>query len=233
MKLLPRELLIKTSAVDRADWNYGSVLAGLQRRRFELLLSMMAGRKAGRLLELGYGSGILLPELADRCDELFGADPHDRHGEVRALLAEHDIHAMLVSASAERLPFDDAFFDTVVAVSAIEYVEDIDAACRELCRVLVPNGNLYVVTPGYSPLLDLMLRLVTGESANENYGRRRERLLPALALHFRTLEIKLYPPLFGRLLPVYRALRLTPLSSRNPGARERARSGSSSTMRYR
>ena len=210
MNLLPRDALVKTGPVDRADWNYSSKLAWLQRSRFRLLLSMLDERPVQRLLELGYGSGILMPELAARCDELFGADPHQHAEQVQQVLAAHDIHATLVSAGAEQLPFEDHYFDAVVTISAIEYVTDIDRACAELCRVMRPDGCLYIVTPGASPLLDATLRLLTGESADENYGQRRQQLIPALEKSFRMITVRYFPPLFGRLLPVYRALQLTP-----------------------
>ena len=210
LNLLPRERLIRTSAVDRADWNYSAKLAWLQRYRFRLLLSLMAGEHAGRLLDLGYGSGILMPELATRCDELYGADPHDQPDAIREVMASQGISATLVSAGAEQLPFDDNFFDTIVTVSAIEYVKDIDAAGQELCRVLEPSGHLLIVTPGHSPLLDAALSVLTGESADENYGRNREQLLPALETYFRVVQIRRFPPIIGRLLPVYRAVKLAP-----------------------
>ena len=210
LKLLPRNALVKTGPVDRANWNYTSKLAWLQRRRFHLLLSLLGNRPVDRLLELGYGSGILMPELATRCSELFGADPHPHSAQVHEVLAAHGVEATLVSAGAEQLPFTDGFFDTIVTISAIEYVTDIDRACTELRRVLRPDGCLYIVTPGTSPLLDATLRLLTGESAGDNYGKRRQQLIPALEQAFRIIRIRYFPPLFGRLLPVYRALQLPP-----------------------
>ena len=111
-------------------------------------------------------------------------------------------------ASASSLPFGDGRFDCALAVSALEYVEDIHAACRELKRVLASDGVLIVVTPGYSRILDIGLRLATGESADQ-YGGRRQKLLPALLSHFRTCDERVFPPLAGRLVPLYRALRLS------------------------
>ena len=207
-RLLPRGALIATSEVDHADWNYRRFLGALQRRRFELLLSLIGERRHERLLEVGYGSGVLMPELAARCRELVGVDLHPRHREVRGALADHGVHAELVRGSVAALPFADARFDCVLTVSALEYVDDVRAACAELKRVLTPDGVLLVVTPGHSPLLDLGLRLATGESAAANYGSRRQRLLPALREQFRTCDERVFPPLAGRLLPVYRALRL-------------------------
>ena len=207
-RLLPRRALVTTSDVDHADWNYRRLLGPLQRQRFEMGLSLLGSRPYGRLLEVGYGSGVLMPELATRCRELVGVDPHPRHREVAHQLAEHGVAAELVRGSATTLPFAGGGFDCALAVSALEYVEDIHAACCELKRVLTAEGVLVVVTPGHSPLLDLGLRLGTGESAARNYGSRRQRLIPALLEHFRVQAQHVFPPGVGRVVPLYRALRL-------------------------
>lgn len=39
---------------------------------------MIPGRKFQRLLEIGYGSGVFMPELAEHTDELWGVDIHSR-----------------------------------------------------------------------------------------------------------------------------------------------------------
>jgi SAM-dependent methyltransferase len=207
-RLLPRDALIVTGPVDRAEWNYRPLLGWLQRRRFALALSLMGSARFSRLLEVGYGSGVWMPELARHCEELFGIDPHPRNRDVAAVLERHGVAATLLSGDVTRLPFADRFFDGVVTISALEYVDDLEAACAELRRVLVPGGTLVVVTPGHSALLDLALRLATGESAADNYGGRRQRLARELGRSFRLVRELRFPALAGRILPVYRALRL-------------------------
>jgi ubiquinone/menaquinone biosynthesis C-methylase UbiE len=45
-------------------------------------------------------------------------------------------------APAERMPFPDAYFDTVVSVNAVDHVDDFAAVAREIRRVLRPGGRL-------------------------------------------------------------------------------------------
>lgn len=47
-------------------------------------------------------------------------------------------------APLERLPFDDAVFDAVVCLEALEFVPDLDAALAEALRVLRPGGLLLI-----------------------------------------------------------------------------------------
>lgn len=184
MKLLPENSLIRTSRVDHADWNYRPLLSYIMRRRFALILSLLPHSRVPRLLEIGFGSGIFLPELAQRCDELYGIDVHQEIDAVQTRVRQCGMDAALSRQSAASLNYPDAFFDIVVSVSTLEFIDDIDSAAKEVARVLTPQGRLVAVMPKKSALLDLALRAVTGENAERDYGDRRERVLPALLKHF-------------------------------------------------
>ena len=68
--------------------------------------------------------------------------------------------APLVAASADRLPWPDASFATVVADSVIEHCDDPLAAIRELRRVLRPGGRLVLWSPNrFAPVVDPHVRL--------------------------------------------------------------------------
>lgn len=209
LQLLPPASLVKTSEVDHAEWNYRPLLGFVQRIRFKLVCSLLEGRHYGRLLEAGYGSGVLMPQLKRYADEIWGIDPHPHPKEVEAALEKHGIAAKLFSGGIESVPFDDGTFDCVLAVSALEYVVDAHEACREITRILRPGGILVLVTPGQSPLLDLALR-IAGEDAADNYGDRRAKLIPTLLEHFDVDASLHWPWWSGRLVRAYTALRLIP-----------------------
>jgi len=213
VRLLPRDALVKTGPVDHADWNYRPVLGWIQRLRFRLILDLLPRGKVGRLLEIGYGSGVFMPELAARCEELFGIDVHPHAAEVESRLKEHGVKAELVSGSAEHLPYAPSTFDAVVAVSSLEFVPDAAAAARETRRVLRPDGCLVLVTPGHSPLVDWGLRVLTGESAQQDYAGRREQLMPALESQFAGDAKRTFPPVLSGVVCLYTALSMRPLES--------------------
>lgn len=81
------------------------------------------------ILELGYGSGLFLAALAD-------------YGTVVG------VEANLLQGRAEELPLADSSVDVVVAVSMLEFLDDVDAAASEIARVLRPGGRCIAVTPG-------------------------------------------------------------------------------------
>jgi ubiquinone/menaquinone biosynthesis C-methylase UbiE len=179
------------------------------RLRYQIVLALLGSEQYPRLLEIGYGSGVFLPELARHCDELHGLDIHDRQAAVAEVLARARVRANLVSASMTAMPFEDHIFDSAVAVSSLEFVDDLDAACREVKRVLRPGGAFVVVTPGSSPLVDFGLKVLTGKSAKADFGDRRQRVIPTLLRHF-GLQKRRTAPRFGTFLfHLYTGLRLS------------------------
>ncbi|MBV8950886.1 MAG: class I SAM-dependent methyltransferase [Actinobacteria bacterium] len=207
VRLLPRELLVKTNPLDQGDWVYRPVLGEVERMRFRVIASMLRARpRAHRLLEVGYGSGILLPELARACDELHGIDVHPCAADVARQLDLVDVKARLLTGDACALPYRDASFDVVVIVSAMEFVPDVAAAAREAVRVLTPEGVALVVTPGNSAVLDLGLKILTGERAEDTFEGRRAQVVPSLRAAGDVVEERLLPRGVARLVPVYRAL---------------------------
>ena len=199
LRLLPRAALVKTSGLDHAAWNFRPVLGAIQRLRFKFARELLGPRRVGRLLEIGYGSGIFLPELELHCAELHGVDIHRRQVEVAEKLAGVGVHPRLRSASATKLPYPDHCFDRVVAVSSLEFIDDLRGACREIRRVLAVRGRLVVVTPSRSAVADLGLKILTGESAKSDYGDRRTGLVETLLEFFDVDERRTVPLLYSAL----------------------------------
>lgn len=208
LRLLPPEALLKTGDVDYADWNHRPLLGTIMRLRFKLLTALLAGHQHARLLEIGYGSGILMPQLKRYCDELYGLDVHDEADAVTEVLRGFNVPVKLFSGSATAMPFAESFFDCAVAVSALEFITDLDAACREIKRVLKPGGSLLVITPGHSPLADFGLKVLTGKQAKDDFSDRRRSLIPTLKKHFIVERQLTAPSMGGPLVRLYTALKL-------------------------
>jgi ubiquinone/menaquinone biosynthesis C-methylase UbiE len=105
----------------------------------------------GRVLELGVGTGSNLAYYPPEVTDVVGIDPHDAVLDRAALEAErlerdgHPYRIRLHRGNAERLPYDDESYDTVVAFLTLCTIPDYRAAAREAHRVLRPDGTLLVM----------------------------------------------------------------------------------------
>ena len=112
--------------------------AGMRERRRELL-----AEASDRTLELGAGTGLNLEHYPEAVTELVMTEPFEPMArQLRQRVAESGRDAEVVIAGAERLPFDDGSFDTVVATLVLCTVDNVPAALAEIDRVLRPGGRL-------------------------------------------------------------------------------------------
>jgi ubiquinone/menaquinone biosynthesis C-methylase UbiE len=116
----------------------GAEAAGLSKRREELLATA-----TGRVLEIGAGTGANLAFYPSTVQQLTLAEPERPMAKrLERRVAGQSRHVEIVEAPAERLPFADASFDTVVSTLVLCTVVDQRRALAEIRRVLAPGGRL-------------------------------------------------------------------------------------------
>src|SRR5262245_3209805 len=91
---LPRRALLpKPDAGDPVDYYYRLPTARLYRARLKLALTLLGSQTYDSMLEVGYGSGIFLPQLSLHSRRLAAVDIHDEGESVRRMLAELGLSA--------------------------------------------------------------------------------------------------------------------------------------------
>jgi len=116
-----------------------------------------AGRRAaidaaegigGRILEVGVGTGLSLPEYA-RGNSIYGVDfspPMLRRARDRVARLRLDNVEGLAVMDAENLCFPDASFDVVVAQYVVTAVPHPERALDEFARVVRPGGEIVITS---------------------------------------------------------------------------------------
>lgn len=147
--------------------------------RLERAIRLLAGRRYARLLDVGCGSGILLPTLARYSNAVTVIDIHDQMDAVQSLLAREKIHATLMRADVRQMPFSDASFDAVVCVAILDHVSPIEQAAKEITRVLSPGGILILGNVVENKLTNFLFACI-GAKTHIHHVSPYTLILPAL-----------------------------------------------------
>lgn len=104
--------------------------------------ALLDSRRPSRLLDLGCGGGHVSYRAAPRVGAVVACDlTASMLATVKDTAAARGLHNITVQqAPAERLPFDDASFDAVIARFTTHHWASRDAGLREARRVLAPGG---------------------------------------------------------------------------------------------
>jgi ubiquinone/menaquinone biosynthesis C-methylase UbiE len=122
---------------------YNSFMKGAEEAGLTDIRAGLLARAAGRVLEIGGGTGANLAHYGPAVESLTITEPEipmlkRLERRVRAEAPQ----TMVLRAPAEDLPFEDDTFDVVVSTLVLCGVDDQPRALREIRRVLRPEGSL-------------------------------------------------------------------------------------------
>jgi phosphatidylethanolamine/phosphatidyl-N-methylethanolamine N-methyltransferase len=134
-------------AYDRWAPIYDLVFGGVfsKGRRAAIIATNKIG---GRVLEVGIGTGISLPQYAAHV-RIFGTDISEAMlRKAKARVAELRLKNVegLAVMDAEKLEFPDNSFDVVMAQYVVTAVPNPEAALDEFARVLRPGGEMIILS---------------------------------------------------------------------------------------
>lgn len=186
----------KRTEIARRAWrkgadDYDAGIAKVERGILRGGREWVGSRAAGRVLEVAVGTGRSLPFYPDGVT-LTGVDlSPEMLAHARRRAADLGRTIDLAEGDAERLPYADASFDTVVCALGLCAIPDAEAAIAEMRRVLVPGGRLLLldhVRSTWPPVLALqwLVERVTIRTSGEHFTRRPRDL--AVAAGFEVVE---------------------------------------------
>jgi len=100
--------------------------------------------KQGSILDLGCGTGLLLPRIQEMAKNIVGLDiSKDMLGEVKHSM-KRSVNVHLVLGDADNTPFRNNYFDAVFAITLLQNMPNPQHTLKEVKRVTKPNASMIV-----------------------------------------------------------------------------------------
>ena len=200
-KLPPPHSLSPNGVDDSLRYYYHPLVGFLYRARTRNSLSLLNGTYPS-VLEIGYGSGVLMPALAQIAQRLYGCDLESEPVSTEKNLKKLGVNAELTRADVHRLPYANASFDLVVAVSMMQYFAKPEEVFKEVARVLKPGGFFLVGVPRVDRLMETLLHAIGFHRTGVLHHSGYPELLKSSVGHFQCVKLRPLP----RFLPAGAAL---------------------------
>lgn len=172
-----------------------------------MVSELIGDSKFKDLIEIGHGTGIFLPELSKKTENLYGIDIIDNVAIVSEILRNKNIHAKLFSGDIMKLPFADKTFDCVVCISVLEErFINLEKAISEISRVLKNDGTAILGFPTKNIHINFFFRLA-GANPDIIHPSSHGQILQNIAKYFTISKLLKFPAFLPQDLGLYLACR--------------------------
>lgn len=164
----------------------------------------------GRVIEIGFGTGLNLRHYPDPVTELIAVDVEIMlPGRVSQRVSRVAFPVKFIRLDASKLPFEDDSFDTAVSTWTLCSISDVAAALSEIRRVLKPGGQLIFLEHGRSddPRVarrqDLLNPIQRAIAAGCNLNRKIDQLIAQAGFRLIRLDRSIMPGVPRILAEIY------------------------------
>jgi len=121
---------------------YDVLMAPLERKYFNSIRKQLLKKATGQVLEIGSGTGVNFLHYV-LAEEVTAIEPESSMVAKSLSRAEKAaVPIRVIKANAERLPFTDHAFDTVVGTLVLCTIPEPNKALNEIRRVCRPGGSV-------------------------------------------------------------------------------------------
>ena len=173
-----------------AGWVMAHRRSNRQRNRWAV--SLLDVQPTDRVLEIGFGPGVAIAELAGRATrgKVYGVDRSEvmvRQAGRRNAAAIRANRVQLIHAAVDQLPSFDEPLDAIFAVNSVGFWPDPAERLRRLRRLLRPGGRIALASQPRCPG-------ATRDTTDRAAGELRALLAGAGFAELRVETLELDPP---------------------------------------
>jgi SAM-dependent methyltransferase len=178
LELPPKGVLKPNNADDPLPYYYHPWVGWVFRHRLQLGLDLLP-TGGGRVLEIGVGSGVLVPTLTKRYAEYTGTDLTLAPG-LDALVAQGCKAEFRRADLLDDGDLPAGGYDAIVCFSVLEHIADSRGAARGLARALAPGGTLVCGYPMVSALMTRVFTVVGYKNIDDDHVSAPVKIAAAL-----------------------------------------------------
>lgn len=204
LDLPPEGRLKPNNERDPLPYYYKPGVGWLYRHRLQMGLDLLPS-DGTRVLEVGVGSGVLVPTLTAHYREYLGTDLVLAPG-LESLVAPGCKAAFESADLLQPNALPVGAFDAVVCFSVLEHIADADGAARALAKALAPGGTLVTGYPMVNPVMTQAFRAIGYPTIDDDHVSPPARIGAALARVLRPVARLSFPPFTPVRLALYQCI---------------------------
>jgi len=182
---LPKKGILEPNAPDDPLLYYYHPLVGfLYRNRIKRGLSLLKPHYES-ILEVGFGSGILMPTLFSIGKSVSGIDTVSDPIKVTKNLEKIGVHANLTQGDICYSKYPQESFDLVVAISILEHVREVEKLINKIFNILRPGGHFLAGMPNVNNFMKIAFSLIGYHNIQAHHITGHRRFLKLASEHFK------------------------------------------------
>jgi len=131
---------------DQTAGGYGAQYAEEQNAKMEVALSNIVLKKNNIVLDVGCGTGLLFPHIADKTQHLIAIDISRKLLKQAKKRARQHPNIALIQADADHTPFKNQTFHTLFAITLLQNMPNPTATMGEMERIARPEATIGLTT---------------------------------------------------------------------------------------